>query len=138
LIQNVGYVHAAYIDAAPETGIAVGQSPTNVPKWTISTILKFEQALYAETRAVAQVTNSYVSSMHDLTYTLNTIPSRDTTGFRAGAEGHAWSAVLFIDNLLNKRQVLSAINLLAPFGPTYNRLTTNQPLTVGIDASFKF
>ena len=138
LIQNVGYVHAAYIDAAPGTGIVVGQSPTNVPKWTISTILKFEQPLYAETRAVAQVTNSYVSSMHDLTYTLNTIPSRDTTGFRAGVEGHAWSAVLFIDNVLNKRQVLSAINLLAPFGPTYNRLATNQPLTMGIDASFRF
>ena len=49
-----------------------------------------------------------------------------------------WSAVLFVNNLADKRALLSdstadAINL-----PTFNRIAVSQPRTVGIDFNYHF
>ena len=85
----------------------------------------------------ALATNSFTSTQQDLTYSINNLPSRDLTGIRLGVESKRWSSAVFIDNLLNKR--LAVANYNVPINlPSYNRVATNQPLTVGLEISASF
>jgi hypothetical protein len=79
-----------------------------------------------------------VGSSYDLSYQINQLPSRDTLGLRTGLESKRWSAYVFVDNALNRHQVLENINLLSYTAPPYNRVATNQPLTVGVTLNVSF
>ena len=137
LNQTVGYTFATYLRDSPAAGIVAGERLLDVPMWTISTILKFEHELYENKSLFALATNSFTSTQQDLTYSINNLPSRDLTGVRLGVESKRWSSAVFIDNLLNKR--LAVANYNVPINlPSYNRVATNQPLTVGLEISASF
>jgi iron complex outermembrane receptor protein len=138
LTQNIGYSKANFTQSSPEANIVAGQSLLNVPKWTVATILRFEHPISQGLAITGSLTNSYVSSSEDLSYSLNTLPARDLTGLRAGIQANKWSAELFADNLLNHHYALEYINLLSFTGPPYNRITSNQPLTIGVNLNLKF
>jgi hypothetical protein len=54
------------------------------------------------------------------------------------AEGK-WTCALFVNNLTNKHAAISSNNTSFQFNtPGYARYSTNQPLTGGIDLSYKF
>ncbi len=138
LSQSIGYTHAVYTQASLAAGIVSGQPLLNSPHWTASTTLEYTKALQKRRNLVLFVTNSYVSSIQNLTYGLNTIPGRDLTSGRVGLETPSWTVHLFVDNMLNRHETLADINLLSFTGPTYNRVATSQPRTVGLDFSFDF
>ena len=135
--QGVGYAHAAFTESFAAANIVAGEPLLNAPRWTASTVLRYEQPIGGLTW-VAQARNSYTSSSYDLSYQINQLPSRDTLGLRTGVETRKWSAYLFVDNALNQHQALENIDLLSYTGPPYNRVATNQPLTVGVTLGFKF
>jgi iron complex outermembrane recepter protein len=137
LSQSVGYAHAVYTQSYEPAGIVDGQPLLNAPRWTASTVLRLEQPV-GERKFVFQVRDSYVGSSYDLSYQVNQLPSRDTLGFRTGLESKRWSAYVFVDNALNRHQVLENINLLSYTAPPYNRVATNQPLTVGATLNVSF
>jgi iron complex outermembrane recepter protein len=57
---------------------------------------------------------------------------------RAGIESDAgWSATLFVDNLTNKHAALESLYQELLPSAAFNRIVTNQPLTAGIDLSFR-
>ena len=87
---------------------------------------------------VARLNNSYFGSIEDITFTRNTLPSYDLAGMRLGIEDKSWSASLFVDNLTNKKALLSDTGALSANIPIFNRIATNQPRTVGVDAAYKF
>ena len=67
------------------------------------------------------------------------MPAYDLTNFRMGLEGGRWAAVLFAKNLLNKRALLTDTNQgnVSLNIPTFDRVAVSQPLTLGIDLSYR-
>jgi hypothetical protein len=55
-----------------------------------------------------------------------------------GFEGNRWTAVLFVNNVADKRALLNNITQDAINLPTFNRVAVSQPRTVGVDLSYRF
>ena len=66
------------------------------------------------------------------------MPSYQIANIRGGLEGKKWSAVLFVNNVGNKRALISDVTQDAINLPDYNRITVNQPLTAGIDLNIRY
>ena len=79
-----------------------------------------------------------MDSIQDITFARNTLPSYDLVNSRFGVEADRWSAVLFVDNLTNKKALLSDTGALSANVPIFNRVATNQPRTIGADLNYKF
>jgi outer membrane receptor protein involved in Fe transport len=145
LSQNVGYTHATNSTTVPLANVVSGQRLFDVPEVTANTSLSFTEPLGNGLSALARITNTYVDSIQDPVSPtainvqgINTLPSYDILGARAGVQTDHWSAQLFVDNLTNKVAQLSDTTPLSTYVPILNRVATNQPRTVGLDLSYKF
>jgi iron complex outermembrane recepter protein len=69
---------------------------------------------------------------------VNTLPSYDLTNLRAGVDGGHWSAVLFVNNVTDKRALLNNITQDASNLADFNRVAVSQPRTTGIDLNYRF
>jgi iron complex outermembrane receptor protein len=138
LSQNAGYTHATNSTTLPSAGVVAGERLLDVPEVTATTSLSYKHPLTNSLNLVARATNSYVDSMQDITYARNTLPSYDLVGARVGVEADRWTATLFIDNATNKVALLSDTGALSANISILNRVTTNQPRTIGADLNFKF
>jgi outer membrane receptor protein involved in Fe transport len=79
-----------------------------------------------------------VGQRTDVTYALNHLPSYDLTNVRTGVESDHWSAMLFARNVFNQRAILTNAFQINLNIPTFNRMVVSQPLTFGLDLSFRF
>jgi outer membrane receptor protein involved in Fe transport len=136
---NVGYTHAALVSSALiDAGFNPGTAIQDVPQWTSSAAIAYRHSLMNQLAITARADNTYVGSRTDETYSINELPSYDLTNIRAGLDGGRWSAVLFMNNVADKRALLSNITQDAVNLPTYNRVAVTQPRTVGIDMKYRF
>jgi outer membrane receptor protein involved in Fe transport len=72
-------------------------------------------------------------------YGVDRIPVRDIVNVRAGLSSKEHISVfLFADNLGNKHADLGDPEEIFTFVPSINRVTTNQPRTVGVELSYAF
>jgi iron complex outermembrane recepter protein len=138
LSQNAGYTHATNSTNVPEAGVVAGQRLLDVPQVTANTTVSYKYPLPNAMNLVARATNTYVDSIQDITYTRNTLPAYDLVGARLGVEAARWSAMLFVDNATNKVALLSDTGALSANIAILNRVTTNQPRTIGADLNYKF
>ncbi len=138
LSQNAGYTHATNSTTLPAAGVVAGQRLLDVPEVTANTSLSYKQPLEDGKNLVARLTNSYVDSIQDITFTRNSLPAYDLVGLRLGVEAVRWSAFLFADNLTNKMALLGDTGALSANISILNRVATNQPRTIGADLNFKF
>jgi outer membrane receptor protein involved in Fe transport len=138
LSQNMGYTHATNSTTVPLAGVIAGQRLLDVPEVTANTTLSYKQPLDSTRSLVARINNSYVDSIQDITFARNTLPAYDLVNLRLGLEGDRWSAFLFTDNLTNKLALLGDTNALSANVPIFNRITTNQPRTIGADLTYRF
>ena len=136
--QSVGYTHATNSQTVPDAGVNNGDRLLDVPEVTANTTLTYRYPLAGTLSLIARVNNSYVDSIQDITFARNTLPSYDLVDTRFGVEADRWSAVLFLDNLTNKRALLSDTGALSANVPIFNRVATNQPRTIGADVTYKF
>jgi hypothetical protein len=61
------------------------------------------------------------------------------TNIRAGLQfGDRYTATLFVNNVLNKHAQLESMFTENEPQPDFTRIETNQPLTAGIDLTFRF
>jgi hypothetical protein len=61
------------------------------------------------------------------------------TNIRAGIHsGAGWGASLFANNVFNKQAFLENMTELTLTNASFNRVITNQPLTVGVDLTYAF
>jgi iron complex outermembrane recepter protein len=137
LSGNAGYTHAEFASLA--AGIPPGTPVLNVPEWTSSVSLVYRHSLANSLNFIARVENNFVDGHYDNAGgIIHELPSYDLTNLRMGVEGGRWTAVLFAKNLFNREAPLDfayqGINLTIP---TFNRLTISQPLTVGIDLTWR-
>jgi outer membrane receptor protein involved in Fe transport len=138
LSQNLGYTHAVNSTTLPAANVVSGERLLDVPQVTANTSLSYKQPVEDGMNLVARLTNSYVDSIQDITFTRNTLPSYDLVGLRMGVETGRWSAVAFVDNLTNKMALLSDTGALSANISILNRVATNQPRTIGADLNYKF
>jgi iron complex outermembrane receptor protein len=138
LSQNIGYANAKNSTTVAAANVLSGERLLDVPQVTANTSLNYKQPLNEQLTMVARVTNSYVDSIQDLTFTRNSLPPYDLVGLRLGVENPRWSAYLFADNLTNKMALLGDTGALSANISILNRVATNQPRTIGADLSFKF
>jgi outer membrane receptor protein involved in Fe transport len=134
-----GYTHAALVSTdLLNAGFNPGTPIQDDPHWTGSASLAYRHSLTDKLAFTARLDSTYVGSRTDETYIINTLPSYDLTNIRAGVEGSNWSAVVFINNVADKRALLSDITQAAVNLATYNRIAVSQPLTAGIDLNYRF
>ena len=137
--QSVGYTYAAFSQSFLPAAVVAGEPLLDAPRWTVSSTVRYSRPIRDQGLDwVFQLHNSYTSSSYDLSYAVFKLPARNTLGVRTGFEAPAWSAYLFVDNLLNQHQTLENLNSLSYTGPPYNRVATNQPLTAGLTVEVKF
>jgi outer membrane receptor protein involved in Fe transport len=138
LTQTVGYASADFTTNAVESNIVAGQRLLDVPNWTISSAIEYRTGQDDDHGFAARLANSYVSSSEDISYGLNHLPARDITALRLTEHRGGVSASLFVDNLLNRRVTYADVTGVSFTSPAFNRVSTNQPRTIGIDLNYRF
>jgi len=136
--QNMGYTNAENSTTIPDAGIVAGDRLLDVPEFTATTSLNYTQPVAEGLNAVGHLTNSYVDSIQDITFTRNSLPPYDLVNLRLGVETSWWSGYLFVDNLTDKMALLSDTGALSANVPIFNRVATNLPRTIGADFTIKF
>jgi iron complex outermembrane recepter protein len=95
----------------------------------------------------ARLENSYTgprysiffSNPYEFTGTYRQLPAYDLINVRAGVKFRdTWSATLFVNNLLNKHAQLESMFTENEPQPDFTRIETNQPLTGGVDLTYRF
>jgi iron complex outermembrane receptor protein len=139
LSLNGSYSHAALVSSTLQSSnFTPGTEIQDVPRWTSSASIAYRHSLTDELDLTARADNTYVGSRTDATYSINTLPSYDLVNIRSGVEAKRWSAVLFMNNVADKRALLSNITEDAVNLPYYNRVAVSQPRTAGIDLTYRF
>ena len=138
ITQTIGYANAEFTTNSAESNIVAGQPLLDAPHWTISSAVEYRTGQDEDHGFVARLANSYVSSSEDISYGLNHLPARDITALRFTEHRGDLSAALFIDNLLNRRVIYADVTGVSFTSPAFNRVSTNQPRTIGIDLNYRF
>jgi len=143
-------VSGGYTQATLTPGIHYTIQPydklPDVPTHTADFNLTYEHALTDKYHFTARVDNTYVASRLDLTFPpgfgtgeLTSLPSYDLTNIRAGIHSSSgWGAALFANNVFNKQASLENMTELTLTNASFNRVITNQPLTIGADLTYSF
>jgi iron complex outermembrane receptor protein len=133
---NGSWLHGEYIaNAVPAT--TIGERVQDVPEVSASASLSYKHGITDTLSLIGRVDTNYVGSRIDTTAQANYLPSYSLTNVRAGIDGGKWTAVLFADNVANRVALLTnspAINVAVP---TFNRTAMAQPLTIGIDLTYR-
>jgi iron complex outermembrane recepter protein len=133
---NGSWLHAEYIaNAVPAT--TIDDRVQNVPELTASASLAYRHGLTDTLSLIGRVDNNYVGSRIDTTAQANYLPAYDLTNIRAGVEGSNWTAVLFVNNVTNRLALLTNSPAINVNVATFNRTAMEQPLTFGIDLSYR-
>jgi outer membrane receptor protein involved in Fe transport len=136
---NVGYVHAALVSSdLIDAGFNPGTAIQDVPQWTSTVSAAWRHSLTDQLALTARLDNTYTGSRTDETYSINQLPSYDLTNIRAGVDAGHWNAVLFVNNVADKRALISDITQAAENIATFNRIAVSQPRTAGIDLNYRF
>jgi outer membrane receptor protein involved in Fe transport len=136
---NASYSHAALVSTSLiDAGFDPGTPIQQVPHWTSSESIAYRHSLTDQLALTARADNTYVGSRTDETYSINQLRSYDLANIRAGVDAGRWSAVLFVNNIADRRVLLNNITQDAVNLPTFNRVAVSQPRTAGIDLNYRF
>ncbi len=146
LQASASYLHET-LDAGPHWEITPSNVLPEVTPVTADAILSYETELTDQYILKAQVETAYTGSHYSLAfgngYEINgqyiRLPGYDLTNARVGIQSRdGWSASLFVNNLANTHAQLESLFQLNEASSAFNRIVTNQPLTSGIDISYRF
>jgi outer membrane receptor protein involved in Fe transport len=112
----------------------------NVPKYTASVSLAYSTTLADKYQFTGRLTSNYVGPVVDESYyPIINLPPYDLINARFSLGADRWTATLFVNNLTNKHAQLTANNTSFQFNTAaYYRVSTNQPLTGGLELSYRF
>src|SRR4029077_11338390 len=137
-LLNGSYSHARFVNNPVAMQTTIDNRVQDVPDWTAAASLAYHVPLQQGLGLVARVDYAYVGSRIDVTAQPNYVPSYSLTNVRAGVEGSNWSALLFVDNVTNKVAQYSNSPAINVNVATFNRTSVSQPITFGIDLSYRF
>jgi len=144
-----GYTHSKFLADSPIDGIPEGYNVPDTPKVTGSTSLNYNQSLNDTYAFFGNVTYSYVGSRYDLPYGVTVylsnitqteihLPSYGILDLRAGIRTDNWTVAAFVDNATNNQVLLDPLPQINLAIPQFTRYIVNQPVTYGLDVTYKF
>jgi outer membrane receptor protein involved in Fe transport len=136
LSVNGSWSHARYVaNAVP--GTTLDERVQDVPDVTSAASLAYRRGITDSLAFIGRIDTDYVGSRIDTTAQANYLPAYDLTNLRAGVEASHWTAVLFVNNVANRLALLSNSPAINVNVGTFNRTAIAQPLTFGIDLSYR-
>lgn len=141
-----GYLYE-YLDGGPHWVITPTHKMPEVAPENGTVALNYSKQLGGTYAFTARLENSYTgprysiffSNPDEFTGTYRQLPGYDLIDVRAGIKVRdAWSATLFVDNLTNKHARLESMFMENEPQPSFTRIETNQPLTAGVDLTYRF
>jgi outer membrane receptor protein involved in Fe transport len=136
-----------YLNPGPHWQIVPSHVLPEVTPFNGDIILSYSRELSDKYTFRAKVENSYSGSHYSLEFPngfetngeYGKLPGYDLVNIRAGIECRdGWTATLFVNNVTNKHAQLENLFQELEATSTFNRVVTNQPLTAGVDLTYKF
>jgi outer membrane receptor protein involved in Fe transport len=143
---SAGYLYE-YLDGGPHWVIQPVHRLPEVSPESGTVSLNYSKPLNGNYTFTARVENSYTGPRYSIFFsdpyefvgTYRQLPGYDLVNVRAGLKVRdSWSATLFVNNLTNKHAQLESMFTENEPQPSFTRIETNQPLTGGIDLSYRF
>ena len=144
LDATVGYT-SYYLNGGPHWLIQPTDIIPEVPHIVGDVVLRYARTLPRNYLFTAQVENSYTGQRYSLAFpygfstngAYTPDKSYDLTNIRIGiAAPRGWSATVFANNVFNKHAQLENLYQEALPDAAFNRVVTNQPLTIGMDLTY--
>jgi outer membrane receptor protein involved in Fe transport len=141
-----GYL-SEWLDGGPNWVITPLHKLPEVAPISGTAALSYTKPLGEAYTFTARVENSYTGARYSIFFfdpyefvgTYRQLPSYDLINLRAGIKFHdTWSASLFVNNLTNKHAQLESMFTENEPQPSFTRIETNQPLTAGVDLTYRF
>jgi iron complex outermembrane recepter protein len=141
-----GYVYD-WLDGGPHWVIRPTNTLPDVAPENGTAILSYSKPLNDTYTFTAKLENSYTGQRYSLAFPVpfnsfgayEPLAGYDLTNIRAGVQSsHGWSVAVFVDNLFNKHAQLENLYTENLASAAFNEVVTNQPLTGGIDLSFRY
>jgi iron complex outermembrane recepter protein len=146
LKASYGYLQEN-LDPGPHWQIQPTNVLPEVSPVTADVILGYDHSLGAALSFRAQAEASYTGHHYSLAfgngYETNgeyiELPGYTLVNLRATLQStHGWSAALFVNNVGNTHAQLESLFQLNEATSAFNRIVTNQPLTAGVDLTYRF
>jgi outer membrane receptor protein involved in Fe transport len=135
---NVAYAKAQLAEDVPSTGGHKGDELQDTPEWTGSAALNKAQIIGHGLTLTGRLDATFVGNRIDVTYARNELPSYALANARLKLDTGKWSGALYIENLLNKVASINNPTSLSVNVPTFNRVDTNQPRTIGVEIHYDY
>jgi iron complex outermembrane recepter protein len=141
-----GYLYE-WLDGGPHWVITPVHKMPEVAPESGTVALSYFKPLSGSYTFTARLENSYTgprysiffSNPYEFTGTYRQLPGYDLVNARAGVKFRdTWSATLFVNNLTNKHAQLESMFTENEPQPDFTRIETNQPLTAGVDLTYRF
>jgi iron complex outermembrane receptor protein len=141
-----GYLYE-WLDGGPHWVIAPIHKMPDVAPESGTLALNYFKPLNSSYAFTARLESSYTgprysiffSNPYEFTGTYRQLPGYDLINVRAGIKcREAWTATLFVNNVTNKHAQLESMFTENEPQPDFTRIETNQPLTGGIDLTYRF
>jgi iron complex outermembrane receptor protein len=141
-----GYLYE-WLEGGPHWVIAPVHKLPEVAPESGTIALSYFKPLGGSYTFTARLENSYTgprysiffSNPYEFTGTYRQLPGYDLINVRAGIKFRdTWSATLFVNNLTNKRAQLESMFTENEPQPDFTRIETNQPLTAGVDLTYRY
>ena len=149
LAGSVGYLHDN-LDGGPHWVIAPTNVLPDVAPVNGNLNLSYSTSFMKKYVFKAEAETVYVGPRYSLSFLYypnyvesgeySQLPGYELTNFRVGIDSRKgdWSAELFVNNAFNTQAYLEYLYAETQPSAAFNRVISNQPLTAGIDLSFRF
>ena len=143
LTAGVGYTDAKITDTGGVAGVRIGDKIQGVPDWTITSSLQYDFDLTGEWGGIFRADANYYgesfsSNNEASSETQRLRDSWSAANIRLSAVKEKIEVTLFVDNLTDERANLADSRSIAAETPGRQRLVTNRPRTIGIEARMRF
>ena len=154
LSVNAAYTDAKFVQASTIIGFPEGLQVPDTPKVTASAVLHWAHELPNHLSLFGSLEENYVGTRTDepvgFTATVQNInsilvhmPAYSIVNVRFGINGDRnggdkWTAALFVNNLANNQVLIDPQPQQGVQTSAFTRYTISQPLTAGIDVTYRF
>ena len=140
---GVGYTDAEITDDGGTAGVSDGDSIQGVPDWTATGSLQYIFSTSGDWEGMLRADANYYGESFSSNNESSSENQRQRDSWaalnlRAGMLTEEWEVILFADNVTDERANLADSRSIAAETPGRQRLVTNRPRTLGVEARMRF
>lgn len=148
LSLGAAYNQAQFTQSVPLAGVRNGDTLTDAPKLSLNTSVEYTFGHSWQGTQFVRFDWAYLSSSLDTQAQTNLQTGARTAGirraafdiadFRLGHSSDNWELALFVQNLFDEQAEFTKVDTLGQIYPTYLRVSTNRPRTIGLAVTRSF